>query len=83
MPRLRRAPSFWDYSRGFYACSFEPAWREAETYFQKAILINDPRSPLARRITACSWHRTGVAKEAVAQTMLVFEQFLYPGRETR
>jgi len=33
------------------------------------------------RITASSWQRAGVAEEAVAQTMLVFEQFLYPAEK--
>jgi serine/threonine protein kinase/Tfp pilus assembly protein PilF len=42
------APSSWEtnFSRAFYTFYFEPAWREAEPHFQKAIAIN-PRSSLA------------------------------------
>jgi tetratricopeptide (TPR) repeat protein len=65
------APSLWEvnFSRGFYECSFEPTWREAEPYFQKAILIN-PRSSLARAYYGLFLATDGRAEEAVAQTTL-------------
>ena len=65
------APSLWEvnFSRGFYAFWFEPAWREAEPYFQKAILIN-PRSSLARGYYGLLLATDGRAEDAVAQTML-------------
>jgi TolB-like protein/Tfp pilus assembly protein PilF len=63
------APSLWEvnFSRGFYACYFECAWRDAEPYFQKAILIN-PRSSLARAYYGLFLATDGRAEEAVAQT---------------
>ena len=65
------APSLWEvnFSRAFYACSFELAWREAETYFQKAIHIN-PRSSLARAHYGLFLAADGRADEAEEQTTL-------------
>jgi adenylate cyclase len=65
------APSQWEvnFSRAFYACSFEPAWREAEPYFQKAVDIN-PRSSLARAHYGLFLAADGRADEAVQQTTL-------------
>jgi TolB-like protein/Tfp pilus assembly protein PilF len=65
------APSLWEvnFSRGFYACWLEPAWREAEPYFQKAIRIN-PRSSLARAYYGLFLATDGHAEEAVAQATL-------------
>jgi serine/threonine-protein kinase len=64
------APSLWEvnFSRGVYAFFFEP-WRDAEPYFQKAILIN-PRSSLARVYYGYFLAMDGRAEEAVAQTTL-------------
>jgi hypothetical protein len=58
-----------NFSRGFYGFYFEPAWREAEPFFQNAILIN-PRSSLARAYYGFFLATDGRAEEAVAQTML-------------
>src|SRR5262249_48547110 len=71
MQAMSLAPSLWEvnFSRGFYAFWFEPAWREAEPYFQKAILIN-PRSSLARGYYGLLLATDGRAEDAVAQTML-------------
>src|SRR5262249_17286214 len=65
------APSLWEvnFSRGFYACYFERGLRDAEPYFQKAILIN-PRSSLARAYYGWFLATDGRADEAVAQTTL-------------
>jgi len=65
------APSLWEvnFSRGFYACYFERAWRNAEPYFQKAILTN-PRSSLARAYYGLFLATDGRGEEAVAQTTL-------------
>jgi TolB-like protein/Tfp pilus assembly protein PilF len=65
------APSMWEvnFSRGLYTFHFERAWREAEPYFQKAILIH-PRSSLARVFYGLFLATDGRAEEATAQTML-------------
>jgi TolB-like protein/Tfp pilus assembly protein PilF len=65
------APSLWEvnFARGFYVFCLEPAWREAEPFFQKAILIN-PRSSLARAYYGLFLATDGRGEEAIAQTML-------------
>ena len=69
------APSLWEvnFSRAFYAFWLERAWREAEPYFQRAILIN-PRSSLARAYYGLFLATDGRAEEAVAQTTLACQQ---------
>jgi tetratricopeptide (TPR) repeat protein len=64
------APSLWEvnFSRGVYAFFFE-RWRDAEPYFQRAILIN-PRSSLARVYYGYFLAMDGRAEEAVTQTTL-------------
>ena len=71
MQAMSLAPSLWEvnFSRGFYGFYFEPAWREAEPFFQNAILIN-PRSSLARAYYGFFLATDGRAEEAVVQTML-------------
>ncbi len=71
MQAMNLAPSLSEvnFSRGFYAFWFEPSWREAEAYFQKAILIN-PRSSLARVYYGLLLAIDGRAEDAVAQTTL-------------
>ena len=65
------APSLWEvnFARGFYVFCLEPAWREAEPFFQKAILIN-PRSSLARAYYGLFLATDGRGEEAIAQTTL-------------
>ena len=69
------APSLWEvnFSRAFYAFWLERAWREAEPYFQRAILIN-PRSSLARAYYGLFLATDGRAEEAVEQTTLACQQ---------
>jgi TolB-like protein/Tfp pilus assembly protein PilF len=68
---MNLAPSLWEvnFSRGLYTFIFEPAWRDAEPYFQKAILIN-PRSSLAGVYYGLFLATDGRAEEAVAKTTL-------------
>jgi TolB-like protein len=69
------APSLWEvnFSRAFYAFWLERAWREAEPYFQKAILIN-PGSSLSRAYYGLFLATDGRAEEAVAQTTWACQQ---------
>jgi TolB-like protein/Tfp pilus assembly protein PilF len=69
------APSLWEvnFSYGFYAFWLERTWREAEPYFQKAILIN-PGSSLSRAYYGLFLATDGRAEESVAQTTLACQQ---------
>jgi serine/threonine-protein kinase len=65
------APALWEvnYSRGLYIFSFERHWREAGTYFQKALDTN-PKSPLARIYHAVFLSLDGREEEAEKQVTL-------------
>jgi TolB-like protein/Tfp pilus assembly protein PilF len=65
------APSLWEvnFARAVYTLHFEPVWREAEPYFERAIAIN-PRSSLAHVYYGLFLVAAGRAEDAVAQAML-------------
>jgi TolB-like protein/Tfp pilus assembly protein PilF len=69
------APSLWEvnFSHAFYVFWLERAWREAEPYFRKAILIN-PGSSLTRAYYGLFLATDGRAQEAIAQTTLACQQ---------
>jgi TolB-like protein len=69
------APSLWEvnFSRAFYACWLARAWREAEPYFQRAILIN-PQSSLVRVYYGLFLAADGRAEESLEQTKLACQQ---------
>jgi len=65
------APSLWEvsFARGFYTFYFERAWREAGSFFQKAISMN-PLSSLARAYYAVFLATEGNAEDCQSQAML-------------
>lgn len=69
------APSLWEinFSHAFYMCWLGSAWRNAERYFERAILIN-PRSSLARAYYALFLATDGRSEEALGQMTLACQQ---------
>jgi TolB-like protein/Tfp pilus assembly protein PilF len=65
------APNLWEinYSRGLHIFTFDPAWRSARPYFEKAAAIN-PRSALAHSYLGIFLAMADVVDEAIAEIEL-------------